>query len=166
MSVSKNTTKRMLWRIIHTLESKSKEGGGRDDSSVFWAPLKKKPITIRENRRPKLPNLHFDLIPIKTKWGWGHVSFRGRMLPTAWLESKEKLNRKFSLNVPRNWSRRFELCNLVVFTLSIPEIIEKNCRSIQCRTLSAELRMPFCVACNCSKWWLGIWKEDRKCVMS
>ena len=27
MSVSKNTTKRMLWRIIHTLESKSKEEG-------------------------------------------------------------------------------------------------------------------------------------------
>lgn len=47
MSVSKNTTKRMLWRIIHTLESKSKGGGagaeeglkrkisGRDGNSVF-----------------------------------------------------------------------------------------------------------------------------------
>ena len=35
MSVSKNTTKRMLWRIIHTLESKSKGGGGRGEMIVL-----------------------------------------------------------------------------------------------------------------------------------
>lgn len=71
--VEKYYKKDAVENYSHTRIEIKGRGGGRDDSSVFWVPLKKKPITIRENRRPKLPNLHFDLIPIKTKWGWGHV---------------------------------------------------------------------------------------------